>query len=184
MHFRVLPSMCAVLALVAASFSPALAQRGPAELSFVLSPAASYSDYEGFDLDTGFGVGLAWPLGSSWSLDLRAMHRDGRHSDLDTFQVGARGLFDRQAAWQPFFVAGAHAQRAKVEEQVFCVTTPCPPRTLQYTDYGAFAGGGVDWIFTQRAALRFEGRLAAYDSERSGDIETTLDLTAGIVLRF
>jgi len=49
---------------------------------------------------------------------------------------------------------------------------------------GPMVGGGVDWHWTEAAALRFDGRLSVYDSDLTGSVEEDLDLSLGLVFRF
>lgn len=182
------------LSLLAAIFATAptlSAQEHPFELSVVLEPGGSYSDYEGFDLDLGYGVGLGWAFSDAWSAELRWLGResDSRFSDLDldTYQLGVRRTFAAGSAWRPFVELGAHYQSAEIEFEVVCIDPirdPCPPMRSSPEELGAFVGGGADWYFSRRAALRLDGRVAVYDSDSSGDTEDSIDLTAGIVLRF
>jgi hypothetical protein len=162
----------------------ASAQRLPLELSVVVEPGASYSDYEGFELDAGYGVGFAVMFSDTWAVDLRGLRSDGSRAEVETSQVGVRRAVGGGGDWWPFVLAGLHYQRSELEHQVVCVRAPCPPLVERHEDLGFFAGGGVDWRFAPNIALRLDGRLAVYDSERSGDPEESVDATAGLVVRF
>jgi hypothetical protein len=172
------------LAAALVASAPASAQRLPLEFSVVVEPGASYSDYEGFELDAGYGVGFAVIFSESFALDLRGLRSDGSRAEVETSQVGLRRAVGGGGAWQPFVLAGLHFQRSELEHQVVCVRAPCPPLVERHEDLGVFAGGGVDWRFASRAALRLDGRLAVYDSERSDGTEESVDVTAGLVVRF
>jgi len=174
--------LCVLGATLAAA--PAIGQRLPLEVSVVVKPGASYSDYEGFELDTGYGLGIGWAFSDSWSMELRGLFADGDAADVETYQMGLRRAFAGAGAWRPFVQAGLHFQRSELEREVVCVRAPCPPLEERHEDLGAYAGGGVDWRFAPRAALRLDGRLAVYDSDRSGSAEESADVTAGLVLRF
>lgn len=168
--------------------APAAAQSGSGggsfELSAVVEPAGSYSEVEGFDLDTGLGLGLGWRFTPLWTAELRALFHDGDSAASDTFQLGVHRSFDLGSTWRPFVVAGLHHQRTELDYEVVCFRAPCPPLSASYADTGIFLGGGADWQFARRAALRLEARQALYDSEHTDDLENATDLTAGIVARF
>lgn len=178
--------------LVSAPAAPA--PPGPFELSLMVEPGGSYSDYEGFDFDLGYGLGLGWGFADDWSLELRGLRRESdsrfQSLELDTFQLGLRRAFDLASAWRPFVQAGAHYQTGEIESEVVCldaggqVTFPCPNRIESRDELGGFVGGGVDWLFSKRAALRFDGRYVVYESDATGDSEDTLDLTVGVAFRF
>jgi hypothetical protein len=174
--------ICACATALATAAAAGQAERF--ELSVVAEPGASYSDYEGFDVDLGFGVGVGWLLAEPWSVELRGLFAEGDVVDVETFQLGLRRGFPGAGAWRPFVQAGLHFQRSELEIEVFCIQAPCPPLEERHEDFGVYAGGGVDWGFARRAALRLDGRLAVYDSGRSGGTEDTLDVTAGLVVRF
>jgi hypothetical protein len=105
---------------------------------------------------------------------------------LDTYQLGLRRSFALASSWHPFVQLGAHYQSGDIETVVFCesVIGPCPTQRSSRDEPGLFVGGGVDWDFARRAALRFDGRLVVYDSDATGDNATSSDLTAGLVFRF
>jgi hypothetical protein len=176
--------LCAVVLLLACAV-PAMGQGSPFEVSAFVAPSGSYSDYNGLDLDTGFGAGLAWRFSSRWAVEGRFLQRDGRSVDVESYQLGLRYAFlEEDARWRPFVVAGAHLNQADLRHEVVCVSGPCPDREESFDDTGLFAGGGVDWQLNDWFAVRFEGRLLVYDSELYDKIEEDVDLTAGAVFRF
>lgn len=183
----------AALAVLWVAAPAARGQLEPLELSVIAEPGGSYSDYEGFDFDLGYGLGLGWNLSETWSVEARGLRRESdtrfQSLDLDTYQLGLRRAFDLGSAWRPFVQAGAHYQTGEIESEVLCVddfgvTFPCPELHQSRDEYGGFVGGGVDWQFSTPAALRFDGRFVVYESDATGDTEDTLDLTAGVVFRF
>jgi hypothetical protein len=183
---RVAVALAAFIAFAAAS---AASEHG-LEVFVVVEPAASYSDFEGFDFDPGLGLGAGWEIGRGWWAELRALLTDadrrGAEAEVTSWQLGARRFFATGSAWEPFVAFGGHYQEREVEREVVCVDVraPCPPRREEQEDLGGFLGGGVDWRFAGRLALRLEGRVALYDSESSGDVESATDVTAGLTYRF
>ncbi len=178
------------LALLAAA-APLAAQSERFELSLLVLPGGSYSEYEGLDFDLGWGAGAGWRWSEAWSGELRGTRRehDGRFSELalDTLELGVRRHFLAGADWQPFLQVGVLRQESERRHQVVCVepvTGPCPPLVDDESENGGFVGGGMDWRFTRRVALRLDGRAVFYDSERSGDSEDRVDVSAGLVVRF
>ena len=176
-------------ALTLSAASPAQERRF--ELSFVIEPGGSYSDYRGFEFEWGFGAALGWALSEAWATEVRWLGRDSDsgHSELDhqTWQLGLRRFFETGSSWRPFVVFGAHLQSAEIERQVVCfdpVRAPCPPARESTDEYGGFVGGGADWRLSRSARLRLEGRLIACDAEVTGDLEQTADLTGGLVFTF
>ncbi len=177
-----------LLAALPLSSSTAFAASAPEdafELSALAAPGGSYSDYEGFELDTGFGLAAGWRFAPRWGAEVRALRQDGRVAEAETYQVGVR--FSAEGGpgdWRPFAVGGLHLQRSDLRHDVVCVQAPCPPLHETHDDLGAFVGGGVDWIVSRPLIVRFEGRLAGYDSDRRSQSETTSHFTAGVVWRF
>lgn len=180
----------AVLSAALLAPLPLAASEPGFELSLVAAPSASYSDYDGFEFDTGLGLGLGWAFSERWSVELRGLWREsdrfGDFEQLDhqTFDLGLRRHFLPGSSWQPFLQAGASLQRAEVVREVVCtvpIVSPCPPEVEDRDDVGGFVGGGVDWNFSRRAALRFDGRLILLDSDAGGE---RVDATAGLVFRF
>jgi hypothetical protein len=177
-------SFCAVALVLACAF-PARAQTANFEASAFVAPSGSYSDYNGLDLDTGLGGGLAWRFRPHWAIEGRFLQRDGDFADVESYQLGLRYAFlNDDARWRPFVVGGGHLNQGDLRHEVVCVTGPCPDREESFDDTGFFAGGGVDWQFNDWFAVRFEGRLLVYDSELYDEIEEDVDLTAGVVFRF
>lgn len=184
--------MAVVLAFSTLVVSSSLcAQEDPFEVSVIVVPGGSYSDYEGFDFDLGYGVGLGWAFSDDWSVELRGLRRESDSSfselELDSYQLGLRRHFSAGSAWRPFVQAGAHHQTGSIEEDVFCtqpVTSPCPPHVSDRSETGGFVGGGIDWNFSSRFALRLDGRALFYESDATGDFDNRVDLSAGLVLRF
>jgi opacity protein-like surface antigen len=177
-------SLC-VVALALACALPAFGEEAQFEVSAFVEPGASYSDYHGFDLDTGLGAGLGWRFAPHWTAEARLLRFDAEFADAENYELGLRYAFgEADARWRPFVVGGIHHQQSDLRYEVVCVTGPCPDREESYDDTGLFAGGGVDWQLSDWFALRFEGRLAVYDSELTDDLEEELDLTAGVVFRF
>jgi hypothetical protein len=184
--------MKAVLALALGVLAaPAAAQR-PLELSLLVAPGGSYSEVEGFELDsTAYGLGAGWWVSERWSLELRGLANDdeNRFADFEqeTFELGVRRALAGGSGWRPFLQAGARYRSSEAEYQVVCVASvqfPCPPLQSNEDDFGPFVGGGVDWLIHRTTALRFDGRLFAYDSEVTGGIETDAGVTVGLVFRF
>lgn len=151
------------------------------ELSIVIEPGGSYSDRDGLDLDVGYGLGFGWRFGERWGVELRAFHSDGRFVDGTAVELGLRRVLGGPRAWRPFVTFGAHLEETDVDcGSDFCIALV----DSSSSELGAFAGGGVDWQFNDRSAVRFDGRAAVYDSDRLNDTEFDLDLTVGYVLRF
>jgi hypothetical protein len=181
---------CLVAAFVLAT--PAGAQDRPLELSVLVAPGATYSEIDGFDLDsTAYGLGAGWRLSEAWSLEVRGLIRENDSGSAEfeeqTFDLGLRRAIGGGEAWRPFLQAGARYRNAEANYQVVCVddvTFPCPPLRDEREEYGPFVGGGVDWIFGRAAALRFDGRLSIYESDAAGGTEEDVDLTVGLVFRF
>jgi hypothetical protein len=173
--------------LILAASGELLGQERSFELSLHAAPGASYSELDGFDFDLGLGLGFGWWLSESWALDLRAFRFDGdqrfAETSIDVLEAGARRHFALDSSWRPFVSFGAHYQDEEVERDVFCVQAPCPRQRSDTSALGLFGGGGVDWYFTERAALRLEGRAAFYDSDLSGDKESSFQATVGVVFR-
>lgn len=163
---------------------PSLAEEPSFEVSAVVEPSGSYSEYRGFDLDTGLGFGLGWHFAPRWTGEVRALFHDGDIASTDTYQLGVRYAFDLGGSWHPFAVGGVHYGRSEVDYEVVCFRAPCPPHRSSDSVTGLFAGGGADWQFSRRTALRLEGRFAVYDSDAGDDSTDATDLTAGIVVRF
>lgn len=187
-HARRWTSVLALSALTA--LAPLSAQENPFELSLIAVPGGSYSEYDDFDFDMGYGVGVGWAFAEDWSAELRGLRRESDSTfemlELDSFELGLRRHFS-DGAWRPFVQLGALHQTGDIERQVVCtqpVTDPCPPLTEERSESGAFVGGGVDWNFSSRAALRLDGRALFYESDRTGDTDDRVEATAGIVLRF
>ncbi len=179
-----------VLLLVALPLSSSTAFAAPPsgeifELSVLAAPGGSYSDYEGFELDNGFGFAVGRRFAPRWGAEVRALWQDGRVAEAETYQVGVRfSVEGGPGDWRPFAVGGLHLQRSDLRHEVVCVQAPCPPLHETHDDLGAFVGGGVDWIVSRPLTVRFEGRLAGYDSDRRSQSETTSHFTAGVVWRF
>ncbi len=180
-----------LLLLDCAASASLLAQENPFELSLVVVPSGSYSEYEGSDFDLGYGLGLGWAYSEHWSAELRGLRRENdsefAHYELDTYELGLRRRFRGADDWRPFVLFGALYQEAKRESPNYCVATvtfPCPPDIQRNSESGAFVGGGVDWNFTPHFALRLDGRGSIYESDSTGDADVRVDLTAGLVLRF
>lgn len=178
-----LPLFACALALACAL--PAAGQEEGFEVSAFVGPGGSYSDYNGFDLDTGLGAGFGWRFAPHWTAEARFILNDARFAEAESYQLGLRYAFgDPDARWRPFAAAGLHHQQTDLQRPVVCVNAPCPRTEESFEDTGLFAGGGADWQILRWFALRFEGRLAVYDSDLSGDVEEDIDLTAGVVVRF
>ncbi len=177
-------ALSVVVSLLACAV-PALGQGSKLEVSAFVEPAGSYSDYHGFELDTGFGAAIGWRFSSHWTAEGRFLLWDGDLADAETYQLGLRYAFlDPGARWRPFVVGGLHLGQTDLRHEVVCVRAPCPDDEQSVDDTGLFAGGGVDWQLSDWFALRFEGRVQVYDSELSDEIEEDVDLTAGVVFRF
>ena len=171
--------------LILACTASAAAQNPDFEVSAFLEPAGSYSDYHGFDLDTGLGAGVGWRFSPHWTAEGRFLLWDGDFADAETYQLGLRYAFlDPGARWRPFLTGGLHLGQTDLRHEVVCVSAPCADNEQSVEDTGLFAGGGVDWQLSDWFALRFEGRVQVYDSELSDDIEEDVDVTAGVVFRF
>jgi hypothetical protein len=174
------------------SCSTAVAQGDRVELSVLVVPAASYSSVEGFELDHTFGLGAGWRFAPRWSVELRGLGGETR-TDLSyykqrTFELGLRRRLGASPTWRPFLQAGPRYRTADSSSAVVCsapIASQCPATyRIEHEELGAFVGGGVDWLFSRNAALRFDGRLAMYDSEVTGSAARDVDLTLGLALRF
>lgn len=170
--------------LLLSSALPLAAQPGDKDfdLSIVLEPGGSYSDSDGADLDLGYGLGFGWRFGARWGVELRALRNEGRFIDTDNVELGLRRFLGAPRAWRPFVSFGAHLEDTDVTcggPAVLCLSTPDPSNEL-----GAFGGGGVDWQFSERSGLRFEGRATFIDTDEPGHDAADLDVTAGYVFRF
>ncbi len=177
-----------VLALSALTTLPSLAaQENPFELSLVAVPGSSEAQYLGDDFELGYGVGLGWGFAEDWAVELRGLRRENDSPfvdiTLDSYELGLRRYFG--AALRPFVQLGALHQSAEIGQEIRCavgVRAPCP-QVVERNENGGFVGGGVDWNFSSRAALRFDGRALYYESDATGETENRLDLTAGLVFR-
>lgn len=160
------------------------------EISAVVEPAGSYSEYQGYDLELGLGGGIAWRFSPHWAIDLRGMVHDAESADATAYQLGLRYAFGGdESRWRPFVVAGWHSQEVEFWQFVDC-SISCYGYPASYTDTGLFGGGGVDWQFAKMWALRFEGRIAVYDAGYEGQwgdeggTQNDIDLTLGVAFRF
>jgi len=182
--------LCALAALVLSTALPARADGY--EVSLGIEPEGAFSEYSGLDVDAGLFVGFAAAVADDWSVELRWLSQDRAFLsfdsvDLDTWQLGARRHFVGSGDWKPFVHGGLHYGRLNERRGRVCVrgiVGPCPPERRTSDDLGVYAGGGVDWQFLPSWAVRFDGRLVVYASERTGDLEDDVDLTAGVVFRF
>ena len=172
---RTLPLLVATAALALAA---ATARAESFEVSLGLEPGGALSEYDGFDLDAGVFLGVGVPITADWKGELRLLAHDGDRLDVNTWQLGARTYFPTGVEWKPFAQGGLHYATRDYHPQGNFADRD------DDGDFGVFAGGGVDWNATPRFALRFDGRLALYDSDFSGGLETDVDLTAGAVFRF
>lgn len=171
------------------AFAARAAAAGDAfEFGLGLEPDGPPSDYSGIDLDAGLFASFGWRFDEPWTLELRVMDQDGSRVDLTSWQAGLRYHLPAAVDWVPFVQGGVHYGDVAARNEVVCLARgirgPCPPLSASYEDLGVWAGGGVDWRFDPRFALRLDGRLVAYDSDLTGDLETDVDLTAGVVFRF
>lgn len=169
--------------------APALAQGEAVELSVLAAPGGTYSESEGFELQTAYGAGLGFGFAETWQVEVRALTAE---DDLEfesfeqrSFELGVRRFFDR-GTWRPFVQGGARFREAEVSRQVVCsdITTPCPPLEEQREEFGPFVGGGVDLDLARWFAVRADGRLNVFESDATDDIESDFDLTVGAVFRF
>lgn len=183
-----LRTVCWILLPVLAG-APASAQRGAVELSLLVAPGGVYSESEGFELDTAYGLGLGFEVARDWQVELRVLGSDGDATfesyEQRSFELGLRRFFDA-APWRPFLQAGARFREAEVSRQVVCTqfTEPCPPLEEEREEIGPFVGGGIDWELASWFALRADGRLNFYESDATDDVENDFDLTLGAVFRF
>ena len=167
------------------------ADETPFEVAVLVAPAGSYSDMEGFENQTGFGLGAAWSFTSDWSVELRGLVREDEADfasfEERTFELGIRRALGGNERWRPFLLAGAHYHDAEVSRDVVCtevIGSPCPPLSSGSDEVGPYLGGGVDWRFGDHAALRADGRLMLTEDDASGDLEVGNSLTLGVVFRF
>lgn len=183
-----LRSVCWILLPVLAG-APALAQRGNVELSLLVAPGGVYSESEGFELDTAYGLGLGFEIARDWQVELRGLDSDGDSTfesyEQRSFELGLRRFF-HTAPWRPFLQAGARYRKAEVTRDVVCIDIqgPCPPEVEEREEIGPFVGGGIDWELASWFALRADGRLNFYESDATDDVENDFDLTLGAVFRF
>lgn len=180
------------LALLAAGLlaAPVRGQFDRFEISAVVEPSGSYSEYQGYDLELGLGGGIAWRFSPHWAIDLRGMVHNAESADATAYQLGLRYAFGGdESRWRPFVVAGWHSQKVEFWQFVDC-SMSCYGYEASYRDTGYFAGGGVDWQFARMWALRFEGRIAVFDpdnyDQRGEEVgyQDDIDLTLGLAFRF
>lgn len=177
----------ALLPLLVAA--PALAQSEPVELSLLAAPSGVYSESEGLELDSAFGVGLGFGFARDWQVEVRALLADSdtaiEEYEQRSFELALRRFFGG-GTWRPFLQAGARFREAEVSREVVCVEVqgPCPPLVERREEIGPFVGGGIDLELASWFALRADGRLNFYDSEVTDEIENDVDLTLGAVFRF
>jgi hypothetical protein len=179
---RVLGPLVLLLMILSAA-APGGAVERPFEVAVTMAPQASFSQVGGYDLGVTTGLGLGWHFTRVWSSEIRALRSNGDQIDLASVQLGVRRFFDLGGDWWPFVHGGLYRERTETEEVVFCLQAPCPPRRLRETNEGVFAGAGVDWRFSDRAALRIDGLVMAADTERYGT-ETWQSAGVGLAFRF
>ena len=107
--------MLAAAVLTGLATAPTLAEEPSYEISAVVEPSGTYSEYRGFDLDAGLGFGLGWRFAPRWTGELRALFHDGDIASTETYQLGVRYAFDVGSAWHPFVVGGVHHGQSTVE---------------------------------------------------------------------
>ncbi len=164
---------------------PALSQSTRFEVSAFFEPGGSYSESEGFDYDNGLGVGLGLRVSPAWTVDARALFHDEGAAEDRTYQLGLRYAFGREEArGLPYVVGGLHHREDQARYPVECVVAPCPDREVESEVTGAFAGGGIDYQARPWFSIRFDGRLAAYQSDVTDHFEHEVDLTLGVAFKF
>jgi hypothetical protein len=169
--------------------APALGQAEPVELSLLAAPGGAYSESEGFELDSAYGVGLGFGFATDWQVEVRALLADSDRQfeefEQRSFELGLRRFLGSDT-WRPFLQAGARFRESEVSRDVVCIEIqgPCPPEVEQREEFGPFVGAGVDLELASWFALRGDGRLNFYDSDATGDVENDVDLTVGAVFRF
>lgn len=191
-RFRRTAPVALAAALVGALAAATAARADDAyELALVFAPSASYSDFAGVEVDSAYGLGLGWAWSEVWGIELRGLYSDDdgpfTRYEQRSFELGLRRAFLPAAAWRPYALAGARYRDARWEADVICVQqvgAPCDPLRQDDEAVGPMVGGGVDWHWTEAAALRFDGRLSVYDSDLTGSVEEDLDLSLGLVFRF
>jgi hypothetical protein len=177
--------LCCAVAFVVACAVPARGQSNQFELSLLVAPGGSYSDYNGYDFSAGLGASVGWRFGHNWAVQGRFLQGDADSADTESFQLGLRYAFlDDGVRWRPFVIGGLHHAETELRREVVCVSAPCPDLEQSFDDNGIFAGGGVDWQLNNWFALRLEAQLLVYDSELYDDTEIDVDGTVGAVFRF
>ena len=109
--------------------SIAAAAQRPLELSVLVAPAGSYSEVEGFEIDsTAYGVGAGWWVSDRWSLELRGLASDDESRfveyEQETFELGLRRAFGGGGGWRPFLQAGARYRSSEARHEVVCQGPP------------------------------------------------------------
>lgn len=179
-------SAVTVLCLAVLGGTSGNAAERPLEIAITVAPKASYSTIGGYDLGVTAGLAVGWRFSERWSVEIRGLRSRGDRIDLDSVQLGARRFFDLGGAWWPFVHGGLYRERTETDDLVVCVQAiqfPCPRRRTSDENDGLFAGAGVDWRFTARAALRIDGLVMAADTERYGT-ETWQSAGVGLAFRF
>lgn len=171
-------------ALLVFSTGLALAAETRFEASAVVEPGGGVSEVRGFELDAGFGLGLGFFFSDAWALEIRALVSRGEITDAATYNVGLRRHFGEEIGWSSFFQFGVAYQNVEFDDFVACLDAECRRTTNGANDPGLYAGFGLDWNFSEHLGLRFDGRVASYDSDIETSDDYEVDLTAGLVLRF